>query len=192
MTKPGYLKSFVEPRIVRSREETELKLMELADTPERRLGLYQFYQTRIETIRTRLWTMLAWIAAADAGILAFISKELHANFAGIPSVGLTLEQPLPTLIIAGFGVVLSTYMLHVIDDGSGHIESNWRRSDLVLGKEHIHEITRDRRARRQNHAFAWLMSYVAQSLRLVHSIVVLIAFLVLYEKWSGFSFSSIK
>ena len=101
-------------------------------------------------------------------------------------------QPLPTLIIAGFGVVLSTYMLHVIDDGSGHIESNWRRSDLVLGKEHIHEITRDRRARRQNHAFAWLMSYVAQSVRLVHSIVVLIAFLVLYEKWSGFSFSSIK
>jgi hypothetical protein len=39
MTKPGYLKSFVEPRIVRSREETELKLMELADTPNDRQSI---------------------------------------------------------------------------------------------------------------------------------------------------------
>jgi hypothetical protein len=164
----------------------------LGNSPERRISSYQFYQERVEAIRGRLWTMLAWLAAADVAVLGFVTNELKGTFSGSPGEYFTIEQPLLALVLAVFGMTLSTYMLHIIDDGTGHVESNWRRSDIALGKEHVHNINRNRKKRRQNHAFAWLMQYVAHWLRAAHTVVTVLALLVLVERWSGFDLPLIR
>ena len=79
--------------------------------------------------------MLVWLAAAQGAILAFIIKELKTKIPGSPSNLITIEQPLLVFVLALFGIALSTYMMHIIDDGSGHIEVNWRRADIALGKK---------------------------------------------------------
>jgi hypothetical protein len=193
MVKPGYLRDGVPPEIVSSRTATESKLTELLGTsPERRISSYQFYQERVEAIRGRIWTMLAWLAAADVAVLGFVTKELKGKFSGSPGEYFTIDQPLLALVLTMFGIILSVYMLHIIDDGTGHVESNWRRSDIALGKEQVHKINRNRKERRQNHAFAWLMQYVAHCLRAAHAVVAVVALLVLVERWSGFDLPLIR
>jgi hypothetical protein len=85
----------------------------------------------------------------------------------------------------------------VVPDLPHHVTQRGNRREPVFFEADDYRLYRQPVAAVAQHAgtavwaYCLLMSYVA-SLRLVHSIVVLIAFLVLYEKWSGFSFSSIK
>jgi hypothetical protein len=57
------------------------KLIEMLDSMEgdeqtkARLDLNKFYQQRIETIRTRLWTTLTWLAAVQGAALVLTIKE---------------------------------------------------------------------------------------------------------------------
>jgi len=56
-----------------------------------------------------------------------------------------MEQPLLVFALALFGVALSTYMKDTIDDGSRHIEVNWRRAELCIGKIELNAIEQVRR-----------------------------------------------
>ena len=132
---------------------------------------------------SRLWTMLVWLAAAQGAILAFIIKELKTKIPGSPSNLITIEQPLLVFVLALFGIALSTYMMHIIDDGSGHIEVNWRRADIALGKKTPHEVEQDLKLRRGNHPVCRVMAEVAGWTRLAQYGLAALAIWVLIDGW---------
>jgi hypothetical protein len=95
------------------------------------LQLYQFFQQRIETIRTRLWTTLAWLAAAQGAVLVLTIKTGGLRTRLGPD--LVLDQPLLIVVLAGLGFLLAYYMRQVVGDGVGHIQSNQKLSNIVFG-----------------------------------------------------------
>ena len=107
-----------------------------------RLDLYKFHQDRVEKIRSRLWTTLAWMAALQGALLAFMFDKLNLRLGEglLPRI----EQPKMALILSIFGVLFASYTLKIIDNGTAHIESNWRRSDIAIGKKPPHEQRRFR------------------------------------------------
>ena len=84
--------------------------------------------------------MLVWVSGVQGAILVFVLKELKTQFGATSGPVFSLDQPVLAFLLALFGMALSTWMLHLIDDGSGHIEANWRRADLVLGKTKLHRV----------------------------------------------------
>jgi hypothetical protein len=127
------------PKVPTTLFEGKLEAMLLSlDEPEQtktRLGLNQFYQQRIETIRTRLWTTLAWLAVAIGAGLVLSVKEggvRTSQLEGGP-VRLMIEQPLLVVMLSVLGAVLALYMRGVVLDGWEHLRSNRRNSNLALG-----------------------------------------------------------
>jgi hypothetical protein len=114
-------------------------LRDLIDAPAcdpsatRRLDLYKFYQERVETIRTRLWTTLTWLAAAQGALLVLAFREGQIRPTTGPS--LLIGQPILILVLGVLGMILARYTLNVVDDGTDHIQSNWHSSDFALGRE---------------------------------------------------------
>jgi hypothetical protein len=145
--------------------------------------MYKFYQKRVETIRSRLWTMLVWLAAAQGALLAFVVKEFKTKISGSPNDQITMDQPLLVLVLALFGIALSTYMMHVIDDGAGHIEVNWRRADIALGKNNPHVVVQDVKLRRGKHPVCRVMAEVAGWTRLAQCGLAALAIWLLIDSW---------
>jgi hypothetical protein len=188
--KPGFLGADNDRRAQVSRQQTEYKLSELINImqdklrdPEKALDMYKFYQGRVEALRLRLWTMLSWLAAAQAAILVLVVKEFHMRVGASPNVLFTIDQPLIVLVLAIFGIALSTYMMNIIDDGSGHIEVNWRRADIALGKVEPHQIEQDIKLRRGRHPVCRVMAEVAGWTRIAQCLLVALAVLVIVDSW---------
>jgi hypothetical protein len=159
-----------------SREDQFNTLLSSSDNSVR-LDLYKFHQDRVEKIRTRLWTTLAWMATLQGAILAFMFDKL--NFRLAEGLLPTLEQPKVALVLSIFGVLFASYMLKIIDNGTAHIESNWRRSDIAIGKEPPHKI-RNFRQRIQDRSFTELQVMR----RLIIAVIVAQAVLVAVSAWS--------
>jgi hypothetical protein len=184
--KSGYLRSN-DPDAASRWEATEERLKFLiSGKPDLVAEFYKFYQERVETLRTRLWTMLAWLSGVQGAIFVFIVKDLKTQFGATSGSVFTLDQPVLALILAIFGMALSTWMLHLIDDGSGHIETNWRRADLVMGKAELHVVEQDRRRRRGNHPVCRVMAEFAGWTRIADGALALLAVLVMIDAWSSF------
>jgi hypothetical protein len=142
-----------------------------------RLDLYKFHQDRVEKIRSRLWTTLAWMASLQGAILAFMFDKL--NFVLAEGIFPTIEQPKMALVLSIFGILFASYMLKIIDNGTAHIESNWRRSDISIGKKPPHTV-RDFKQRIQDRSFTEL-----QVMRqLVITVIAAQAVLVAVSAWS--------
>jgi hypothetical protein len=186
-SKPSFLRGSRRAHPTSSGSETECRLRAVldaaADKPDTILDMYKFYQERVESLRSRIWTMLVWLSGAQAAILIFIIKELHTTFAGSPTEIFRMEQPLLAFVLSVFGIALATYMMHVIDDGSGHIEANWRRADIVLGKTPPHEVEQNVRRRRGNHPVCRVMAEVAGWARIIQIALALLAIVALVDKW---------
>lgn len=107
-----------------------------------RLDLYKFHQDRVEKIRSRLWTTLAWMAALQGALLSFMFEKLNLRLDQwlVPSI----EQPKMALVLSIFGALFASYTLKIIDNGTTHIESNWRLSDIAIKKSPPHEKRRFR------------------------------------------------
>lgn len=149
------------------------------------LDVYRFHQERAETIRSRLWTILAWLAAAQGAILAFTVKELSVGVRLSPGVQIAVGQPPLVLALALLGIALSRYMLAIIDDGSRHIESNWRRADLGLGMACPHRVEEDAAKRRRAHPVCKVMAGVASATCFAHSLLALLSAVVIAVGWTG-------
>jgi hypothetical protein len=150
----------------------------LLSTDSLKLDLYKFHQDRVEKIRSRLWTTLAWIATLQGAILAFVFDKL--NFRLGEGLLPTLEQPKMALVLSIFGVLFAFYMLKIIDNGTGHIEHNWRRSDIAIGKKPPHKIREDFGERIQDRSFTELQVMR----RLAIAVIVAQAVLVAVSVWS--------
>jgi hypothetical protein len=83
------------------------------------------------------------------------------------------------LVLSIFGVLFASYMLKIIDNGTAHIESNWRRSDIAIGKKPPHKI-RHFRQRIQDRSFTELQVMR----RLVIAVIAAQAVLVAVSAWS--------
>jgi len=165
-------------------DKNERLLYDLIGTcPERALDIYKFHQERIETIRTRLWTILAWLAAAQGVLLGFTVKELKVQFWAAGSDQITIEQPLLTVVLAPFGMFLASYMLRIVDDGSRHIESNWRRADIALNHPEPHMVEEDAGQRRRKHPVCSVMAWVANLTWYAQFILLILAALVIVESF---------
>jgi len=172
------------------RSETDCRLNEIIGgtpdgtfKPEWALDLYKFYQERVEVLRTRLWTMLVWLAAAQGVILAFIIKDLRTRSPAGAQLQLTIDQPILAFVLAAFGIGLSTWMLHIIDDGSGHIENNWRRADIALKKKSWHVVENDIKNRRGKHAVCRVMAEIAGWARFAFFGIAILALLAMVDSW---------
>jgi hypothetical protein len=96
-----------------------------------RLDLNKFYQTRIETIRTRLWTTLTWLAAVQGAALVLTIKE--AGLRTGPGPDLVLDQPILIFLLSGLAALLAYYMRQVVKGGVEHIQSNQKLSNIAVG-----------------------------------------------------------
>lgn len=108
-------------------------LTAISDNDERRkagLDFNKAYQERIDTIRTRLWTTLTWLAAAQGAALVLIVKE--GGLRTGPGADLVLAQPVLIFLLSSFGGFLAYYMRQVVNDGVAHIRRNFRYSNIVI------------------------------------------------------------
>lgn len=98
-----------------------------------RLDLNKFYQERIETIRTRLWNSLTWLAAAQGAALVLVIEQ--GKLSTEPGPELAVGQPILVFALAVLGILLSEYMRRMVKDGIGHIQSNQCLSNIAVGLE---------------------------------------------------------
>lgn len=96
-----------------------------------RLDANKFYQERIETIRTRLWTTLTWLAAVQGAALVLVIKEGGVSTESGPD--LVLDQPILISLLSALAVLLAYYMQQVVKGGVQHIQSNQRLSSISVG-----------------------------------------------------------
>src|SRR5262249_4835776 len=97
---------------------------------ERGLELNRGYQARIETIRTRLWTTLTWLAAAQGAVLVLSMKESGLRAASGPE--LLIDQPMLLVLLPALAIYLACYMRNVAYDGVHHIRRNMQYSTFTL------------------------------------------------------------
>jgi hypothetical protein len=98
-------------------------------------SLNQFYQDRIEKLRTRLWGTLTWLAAAQGAALLLTIKQ--GGLRAEPVRAFTMEEPLLVLLAACFGLILAFYMLAIIWNGQAHLARNFENSDFALNLPYI-------------------------------------------------------
>jgi hypothetical protein len=158
-----------------SRREHQLK--SLLTSESLKIDLYKFHQDRAEKIRSRLWTTLAWMASLQGAILAFMFDKL--NFRLAEGFSPTIEQPKMAFTLSVFGVLFAFYMLKIIDNGTAHIESNRRYSDIAIGKNPLHTI-RDFKIRIQDSSFTEMQVMR----RLVIAVIAAQTVLVAVSAWS--------
>jgi hypothetical protein len=94
------------------------------------LDLYKFFQERIESLRARLWTNLAWLAAVQGAALLFIVQEGGLR-TGMKSQ-LLIDQPILVFLLSSLAFIIAYAMLQLIFSGEHHIESNFRKSNIAL------------------------------------------------------------
>jgi hypothetical protein len=96
--------------------------------------LNQFYQERIETLRTRLWGTLTWLAAAQAAALSLAIKV-----GGLRTIsgGIAMQDPVVVVLLALFGIAFAIFMITVIRSGNEHLASNMRSSNFALNLPYI-------------------------------------------------------
>lgn len=115
--------------------EEKLKdlLASIGDHDERtraRLDLNNFFQERIETIRTRLWTALTWLAAVQGAALVLAIKQ--GGLQTEPGPKLLLDQPILIFLLGFLSALLAYYMRQVHHDGVKHIQSNQELSNIAV------------------------------------------------------------
>jgi hypothetical protein len=99
-------------------------------TPEELFDINKFYLTRSETIRTRLWTTLTWLAAVQGGALVFTVEKGGLRTAQEPII--LLEQPIMITLLAALSCVFALYMAFVAGSGLKHIDRNFKRANQSL------------------------------------------------------------
>jgi hypothetical protein len=107
-----------------------LNSMQGDEQTKARLDLHKFFQTRIETVRTRLWTTLTWLAAVQGAALVLIKE---AGLRTGPGPDLVLDQPILIFLLSGLGALLAYYMRQVVKGGVEHIQSNQKFSNIAVG-----------------------------------------------------------
>jgi hypothetical protein len=162
-----------------SRED---RLKNLLSSDSLRLDIYKFHQDRVEKIRSRLWTILAWMAALQGALLAFMFDKLE-----LAKFWLTIQRPEMALVLSTFSILFSSYTLKIINTGTEHIESNWRLSDIAIGKDPPHQRIRCFRQRIQNRSFTELqvMRRLFIAVALAQAVLVTVSAWSLVKPWAG-------
>ncbi len=115
-------------------EEGHLRLLIDCEKSEA-LSLYKYHHERVDTIRSRLWTMLTWLAAAQGGLLVFTFEKATIQCRGFGSSMIEIEQPIVVFLLGIFGLFLARYMLVIVREGAIFMETNSRCAALALGME---------------------------------------------------------
>jgi hypothetical protein len=94
------------------------------------LETHKFYETRIETIRGRIWTTASWLIAGEGAVLLLAFKE--GGIRTESGAVLVIGQPLVVLVLATLAVMLGCWANKTVSDGKHHLDSNAWSSNKVL------------------------------------------------------------
>jgi len=93
-------------------------------TPEQTLAAFKFYEEAAEKAKSHAWSQTTWILALNAGIIAF-SLKFYAEHPKVP--GFLLIE----IISAGVGIVLSAFLIYLLQELGGHISHYWTTSNKI-------------------------------------------------------------
>lgn len=93
-------------------------------TTSEKLETFKFYEAAAEKSKAHAWTQTTWILSLNTGILAF-SLNFYAEHSTNPAF-LLIE-----LISAGVGVVLSGFLMYVLNELGSHISNYWTSSNKI-------------------------------------------------------------
>jgi hypothetical protein len=90
--------------------------------PSQLLSSYEFYEEAARNTKTHAWSQTTWILSLNAGVLAF-SVNLYAVDPGLPALVLI------ELLTAAVGLVLSGFLLYMLQELGKHISNYWMKAN---------------------------------------------------------------
>jgi hypothetical protein len=93
-------------------------------TSEQTLASFKFYEEAAEKAKSHAWSQTTWILALNAGIMAF-SLKFYAEHSTVR--GFLLIE----VISAGVGIVLSAFLIYLLQELGGHISHYWTTSNKI-------------------------------------------------------------
>jgi hypothetical protein len=110
-------------------------MLNIDKNTEIHLSLWKYFTDDAAKIKDRMWTMASWMFTLQAGIIAFIGKNIVTTEGYTPKV----QNHVLMLICAALGFVLSMFTLFMIQQYGSHIRGMWNRADKV--RRHISGLT---------------------------------------------------
>lgn len=110
--------------------DVQKKINQLRNLDIRNFEVWQFFESRADEIKGRLWTTATWLITLKGALLAFILSERMVQ---IDSTGVGLKPKFPAVVtmLSGLGLAFTILTLAIVDDMVKHIRRNWQRASAL-------------------------------------------------------------